>query len=92
MYCCSVALYHCFGTTYFCDRCHDEFCNFEKVKVRDCNGQNCPLGVPHPKGGSNYKITAFPLGCGLCRSEKLKGIDASAHLIQEISLVPYDAA
>ena len=21
-YCCSVAKYHCFGTTYFCERCH----------------------------------------------------------------------
>ena len=23
-FCCSIALYHCFGTTYFCQYCHDE--------------------------------------------------------------------
>ena len=26
MFCCSIALWHCFGTTYFCDRCHNEYC------------------------------------------------------------------
>ena len=92
MYCCSVALWHCFGTTYFCNRCHDEFCQppYNHVKVRDCHGVECPLGVPHPVGGEDYKKTAFPLGCGLCRSEKLQGIHDNASLIQEVSIKPID--
>ena len=42
------------------------------MELHDCNGVNCPLGIAHPppcrdpsKGG------VFPLGCGICRSEKL---------------------
>ena len=26
MFCCSVAVWHCFGTHFFCERCHNEYC------------------------------------------------------------------
>ena len=66
-FCCSVALFHCGSYGYFCAECHKTPNN---PPVADCNGVNCPLGVSHPppkKGPEN----SFPLGCGLCRSEKL---------------------
>ena len=49
-------------------------------------GPKCPLGIPkHPKA-SNFKTSCFPMGCSLCRSEKLDLIstndyaDAGVHL------------
>ena len=46
--------------------------HLDKIPLKDCHGINCPLGIAHPpphwdpkKGG------VFPLGCGICRSEKL---------------------
>lgn len=68
-YCCSIALFHCFGTTYFCDRCHKEYGT--GIKIRDCNGHDCPLAMPHPPASRDLSISTFPLGCGICRSERL---------------------
>ena len=32
---------------------------------------NCPLGIPHPPPNNDpSKGGVFPLGCGVCRSEK----------------------
>ena len=72
MYCCTQARYHCFGTHYFCIRCHDvEHPRFGRsnIPLQDCNGVNCPLGVPHPPASSDHRKSAYSLGCGLCRSE-----------------------
>ncbi|XP_043660407.1 E3 ubiquitin-protein ligase highwire [Drosophila teissieri] len=74
-YCCSVAVYFCFGTTHFCDTCHDDFqrlTNIPKVKLPQCPagpkakqllGDECPLHVMHPPTGEE-----FALGCGVCRN------------------------
>lgn len=38
-YCCSVAVFFCFGTTHFCDTCHDDFqklTNIPKNKLPKC--------------------------------------------------------
>ena len=55
-----------------CEDCHNNYDDGPRP-VHDCHGINCPLGVPHPpphwdpkKGG------VYPLGCGICRSEKLE--------------------
>ena len=76
MYCCSTALFHCFGTHFMCNPCHELVCRGLPVPLRDCHGVNCPLGIAHPppchdprKGG------VFPLGCGICRSEKLEVVE-----------------
>ena len=71
MLCCSVALFNCFGNSYYCEDCHEN--NLDEPRLKDCHGIDCPLGIAHPppcedprKGG------VFPLGCGICRSEKLE--------------------
>lgn len=74
MFCCSTALFCCFGTHYFCDDCHNTFMyNNEVVPLKDCHGINCPLGIAHPAPCADpRKGGVFPLGCGICRSEKLE--------------------
>lgn len=74
-YCCSVAVFFCFGTTHFCDTCHDDFqrlTNIPKNKLPQCPagpkakqlmGEECPLHVIHPPTGEE-----FALGCGVCRN------------------------
>ena len=76
MYCCSPALFKCFGTHYFCNRCHDQYnstpCRTSN-KLYDCHGINCPLGMAHPPPSKNPREGGvFPLGCGIYRSEKLE--------------------
>ena len=88
-FCCSVALFHCFGTTYFCKRCHDERWDIKK-KTEDCGGVNCPLGMPHPPASCNVKESTFPLGCGLCRSDRLAKMRNNKNVIQEVALHPME--
>jgi len=74
-YCCSVAVFFCFGTTHFCNACHDDFqrvANVPKNELPQCpvgpksvqlEGEECPLHVAHPPTGEEYA-----LGCGVCRN------------------------
>ncbi|CAH1132864.1 unnamed protein product [Ceutorhynchus assimilis] len=74
-YCCSVAVFFCFGTTHFCNPCHDDFqrvTNLSKGELPLCpagpratqlEGDECPLHVKHPATGEE-----FALGCGVCRN------------------------
>ncbi|XP_054723026.1 E3 ubiquitin-protein ligase MYCBP2-like [Uloborus diversus] len=74
-YCCSVAVFFCFGTTHFCNACHDDFqrvTNIPKAELPHCpagpkakqlEGDECPLHVKHPSTGEE-----FALGCGVCRN------------------------
>ncbi|XP_074650729.1 E3 ubiquitin-protein ligase MYCBP2-like [Tubulanus polymorphus] len=74
-YCCSVAVFFCFGTTHFCNPCHDAFqrvTNIPKSELPHCpagpkgkqlEGDECPLHVQHPPTGEE-----FALGCGVCRN------------------------
>ncbi|XP_056648043.1 E3 ubiquitin-protein ligase MYCBP2 isoform X1 [Diorhabda sublineata] len=74
-YCCSVAVFFCFGTTHFCNPCHDDFqrvTNLPKNELPICpagprakqlEGDECPLHVKHPPTGEE-----FALGCGVCRN------------------------
>ncbi|XP_064637403.1 E3 ubiquitin-protein ligase MYCBP2-like isoform X3 [Lineus longissimus] len=74
-YCCSVAVFFCFGTTHFCNACHDDFqrvTNIPKSELPHCpagpkgkqlEGDECPLHVQHPPTGEE-----FALGCGVCRN------------------------
>ena len=42
-YCCSVAVFFCFGTTHFCNACHDDFqrvANLPKTEL-----PQCPVGA-----------------------------------------------
>jgi len=74
-YCCSVAVFFCFGTTHFCNACHDDFqrvANIPKAELPQCpvapkavpmDLEECPLHVKHPPTGEE-----FALGCGVCRN------------------------
>ncbi|XP_029113894.1 E3 ubiquitin-protein ligase MYCBP2 isoform X4 [Scleropages formosus] len=74
-YCCSVAVFFCFGTTHFCNACHDDFQRMTSVpkeelphcpagpKGKQLEGTECPLHVVHPPTGEE-----FALGCGVCRN------------------------
>ncbi|XP_047115899.1 E3 ubiquitin-protein ligase highwire-like [Schistocerca piceifrons] len=74
-YCCSVAVFFCFGTTHFCNACHDDFqrvTNIPRLELPSCpagpkakqlEGDECPLHVKHPPTGEE-----FALGCGVCRN------------------------
>ena len=57
-----------------CLPCHDEYiatnCN---PTLKECPGDSCPLGIAHPGPTRDAHIFGvFPLGCGICRSEKLE--------------------
>ena len=68
-YCCSVASFFCFGTTYFCSKCHARYPN--QLRVENCDGEHCPLEQPHPPAHKNVVVSTYPLGCALCRSERI---------------------
>ncbi|VVD05977.1 unnamed protein product [Leptidea sinapis] len=76
-YCCSVAVFFCFGTSHFCNPCHDDFqriTNIPRHTLPQCptgprceqligTAEECPLHVQHPPTGEE-----FALGCGVCRN------------------------
>ena len=71
-----MAVFFCGGgSSTFCTPCHNDAmagrnCEHD-FKGGECTGgEHCPLGIPeHPKAG-----TVFPLGCSLCRSERVAQI------------------
>ena len=75
MYCCSVGLFVCCkGRYYFCTPCHNDIMDGGKHKARTTctGGPDCALGIPsHPQASDDPKRSAFPIGCSLCRSNKL---------------------
>ena len=76
MYCCSIALFYCTGGGgKFCTPCHNDAMSSggrQKVKTDCTGGANCPLGLKsHPKADGDRNKSSYPLGCSLCRSEKL---------------------
>ena len=82
MWCCSVALYCCGGSVFICNPCHNIG---PTAKPKNCHGKNCPLKLPHPLAGRNPKISAFPLGCSLCRSNHLEAYDIAQAAMSELT-------
>jgi len=77
-YCCSVAVWFCFGTTHFCEPCHQDFSRLQNMPKQDLPvcpagpkatklpaGAECPLFIEHPPTGEE-----FALGCGVCRNAR----------------------
>uniref|UniRef100_A0A914D0R4 Uncharacterized protein n=1 Tax=Acrobeloides nanus TaxID=290746 RepID=A0A914D0R4_9BILA len=74
-FCCSVAVYFCFGSTHFCSVCHSDFqrlMTLPKHLLPKCpvgprsiqlENMDCPLKIQHPPTGEE-----FSLGCGICRN------------------------
>lgn len=42
-YCCSVAVFFCFGTTHFCNACHDDFQRVTNIPKAEL--PHCPAGI-----------------------------------------------
>jgi E3 ubiquitin-protein ligase MYCBP2 len=71
-YCCSIAKYHCWGTSHFCENCHvrmtvgDDLTKKRPDQLPKCGGRlTCPLKLDHAPNGKEFLI-----GCGLCRDEQ----------------------
>ncbi len=64
-YCCSIAIWYCYGTTHFCEPCH----NHDGMEGnKPCLGINgCPFNGCHAPNGEE-----FALGCDMCN----KGVEA----------------
>jgi E3 ubiquitin-protein ligase MYCBP2 len=78
-FCCSEALFFCFGTTHFCSTCHDRPGDMQDVAARG-GLPHCPAGpggkqLPGTEADCPLKLGArhpkpgdeFCLGCSLCR-------------------------
>mmetsp|Transcript_20568 Transcript_20568/g.33182 ORF Transcript_20568/g.33182 Transcript_20568/m.33182 type:complete len:159 (-) Transcript_20568:109-585(-) len=68
--CCSIATYDCSGNHY-CNTCHSKIDKktVGRPKCRGREGDNCPLGVPHPPNQvRNHDIqkNGFVVGCTKC--------------------------
>ena len=89
MYCCSTALFCCFGTHYMCNPCHDEYNRTLNPPLKDCNGIDCPLGIAHPPPSKNPREGGvFPLGCGICRSKKIELLQQNRDVKQVTKILP----
>ena len=68
-FCCAFAVWFCWGTTHFCEPCHQLQVNGgnpagkAKELLPRCPGvETCPLKVEHPPNGDE-----FGMGCAMCR-------------------------
>ncbi|CDW76424.1 e3 ubiquitin-protein ligase [Stylonychia lemnae] len=91
-YCCDLSSWFCFGTTHFCNQCHERAGN---NVVKDCIGdQKCPLKGKHPANGQEYA-----LGCAICRQvlqdqgkqdlqviQSFQGIEPQQEIAQNLQL------
>lgn len=70
-FCCNLASWFCWGTTHFCQSCHDRQMKGEALSQKPpsampkCVGvEKCVARGQHPPNGT----TEHSLGCGLCRT------------------------
>jgi len=69
-FCCSTAVWFCFGTTHYCEPCHRDN-PMEKVRrarsgFKQCPGPvSCPIKGNHAPNGAEAECE-HSLGCGLC--------------------------
>ena len=65
-FCCNQAVWFCFGTTHYCEPCHQRAYEVKAKPVSElpkCPGKDkCPLKMEHPPNGT----AEFSLGCVVC--------------------------
>ena len=68
-FCCNIAVWYCWGSTHFCQSCHEIQCTTRRLtkkpkdKLPRCKGPGkCPVGGNHGENGEEYA-----LGCSLCK-------------------------
>ena len=73
-YCCSLAVWYCYGTTHFCEDCHN---TDGSGGGKPCLGvEGCPFQGCHAPNGEE-----FALGCDMCN----KGVEAlPEQILQEL--------
>jgi hypothetical protein len=75
-YCCSTSLWYCFGTTHFCEPCHQR-CDYV---VKPCPGpEQCMFHGCHPPNGEEFAI-----GCSMCRMEKEAEAQPPVAAVEEV--------
>jgi len=62
-FCCKTANWYCWGTTHFCEECHQQASNIARKPRNELPLCNC--GVNHPPNGEEYCF-----GCTLCKLER----------------------
>ena len=68
-FCCKIASWFCWGTTHFCEDCHqrqnnkDYLTSYSVDRLPKCNKNTCEVGGNHPPNGNEYA-----LGCSICRN------------------------
>jgi E3 ubiquitin-protein ligase MYCBP2 len=71
-FCCSPAVWFCFGNTHFCEYCHSHWPPNRHPANEKCpnNEGKCPLGLPvgSHKNGADADCE-FVIGCGMCRNQ-----------------------
>ena len=80
-FCCSLAQWTC-GSAYYCTPCHNDRMSGKLSKKRDftvcVGGKDCPLSLEyHPQASHSRRKAVFPLGCSICRSERLEEIETT---------------
>lgn len=60
-FCCSIAVWFCWGTTHFCDACHQNAAELITADKRELPA--CTCKIDHPPNGEE-----FSLGCSYCRA------------------------
>ena len=71
-FCCSTAIWFCFGTTHFCEPCHlRAYEIMRNTSFPVCQGPAlCPLRTIHPPNGSTPD-REHSLGCALCMEKRM---------------------
>jgi hypothetical protein len=67
-FCCDVAVYRCYGTTNFCERCHRQAGS--NIYYPCLGADACSLCIPHPRITSAEglgAVNSFVLGCSACQ-------------------------
>eukprot|EP00479_Gromia_sphaerica_P006362 TRINITY_DN1765_c0_g1_i1.p1 TRINITY_DN1765_c0_g1~~TRINITY_DN1765_c0_g1_i1.p1 ORF type:complete len:144 (-),score=14.08 TRINITY_DN1765_c0_g1_i1:82-513(-) len=75
-FCCSVAVWFCWGTTHFCEPCHSdrpwERAKWPRDKFKQCRGrESCILKTDHAPNGSEADCE-YSLGCAMCADDRKK--------------------
>jgi len=72
-FCCSPAVWFCWGTTSFCEPCHfthnkTGLAGKPQSSFKQCKGaSSCSLRMKHPPNGGTEE---FSMGCGICGTEQ----------------------
>eukprot|EP01112_Ceratiomyxa_fruticulosa_P019235 TRINITY_DN626_c0_g1_i2.p1 TRINITY_DN626_c0_g1~~TRINITY_DN626_c0_g1_i2.p1 ORF type:complete len:753 (+),score=87.02 TRINITY_DN626_c0_g1_i2:295-2553(+) len=62
-FCCRPAVFFCWGSTHFCNKCHDKAGTIPHDPIESL--PPCSCNIPHPPNG----LQEFCFGCSICRMQ-----------------------